>query len=527
MKQATEKSSPPAELIASLLKAEIFPHPVNELQLIETHISWVILTGPYAYKIKKPINLDFLDFSTLAQRKLYCEEELRLNRRTAPSIYLGVVAITGSASQPQLQDDGDGEAIEYAVKMRQFPQEAQLDHLLEQGGLNASHIDAFARLVAGFHQQIDVAATNDDYGEPAQVMQPVEENFSQIGERRLTSEQKTLLDELQHWSKTEFQRLETRLLERKQLGFIRECHGDMHLRNLAWIDEQPVAFDGIEFNANLRWIDVISEVAFLVMDLQDRNQPELAQRFLNGYLERSGDYVGTALLPFYLVYRALVRAKVAAIRAGQDDIEEAERCSLQDEMIDYLRLAQSYTQMQGEHLIIAHGLSGSGKTTLTQPLLEQLPAIRIRSDVERKRLAGLEATERANAEPGEGIYTPQYSEQTYGCLLELASQILDAGYNVIVDATFLLKNQREMFQQLAEVKNIAFHILNFSARTETLQQRIKQRSGDASDADLEVLQKQLNSVEEFTADEKTFVIDIDTETQTAIGPHVFNSGLEY
>lgn len=527
MSQPSEMSATSAELISSLQRAELYPHPVTKLELIETHISWVILTGPYAYKIKKPVNLGFLDFSSLAQRKLYCEEELRLNRRTAPSFYLDVVTISGSASQPQLQDDGNGDAIEYAVKMRQFPQDAQLDHLLEQGGLNASHIDAFARLVAGFHQQIDVAAADDDYGEPAQVMQPVEENFSQIGERRLTAEQQSLLDELQEWSTTEFQRLETRLLERKQQGFIRECHGDMHLRNLAWIDEQPVAFDGIEFNANLRWIDVLSEVAFLVMDLQDRNQPELAQRFLNGYLERSGDYVGTALLPFYLVYRALVRAKVAAIRAGQEDIEDAERSRLQDEMTEYLRLAQRYTQMQGEHLIIARGLSGSGKTTLTQSLLEQLPAIRIRSDVERKRLAGLEATERANAEPGEGIYTPKYSEQTYGCLLELASQILDAGYNVIVDATFLQKNQREMFQQLAEVKNIAFHILNFSARTETLQQRIMKRSGDASDADLAVLQKQLDSIEGFTADEKSFVIDIDTETQTAIAPHVFNSGLEY
>lgn len=196
-------------------------------------------------------------------------------------------------------------------------------------------------------------------------------------------------------------------------------------------------------------------------------------------------------------------------------------------MTGYLQLAQSYTQTRAGHLIIARGLSGSGKTTLTQPLLEQLPAIRIRSDVERKRLAGMQANERASAQPGEGIYTSQYSEKTYNYLLELATQIIDAGYNVIVDATFLQKSQREMFQQLAEVKNIAFHILNFSARTEILQQRIKQRSGDASDADLEVLQKQLDSVEEFTADEKSFVIDIDTETQTAIGPHVFNSGLEY
>ncbi len=519
MSQSSEIPSTSAELISSLLRPEVYPHPVTDLELIETHISWVILTGPYAYKIKKPINLGFLDFSSLAQRKLFCEEELRLNRRTAPSIYLDVVPITGSVSQPQLEGDDEGELIEVAVKMRQFPQSAQLDNLLADGGLTASHMDAFAQLVAEFHQQIDVAGDELDYGDPAQVLQPVEENFSQIRQFHLKPEQQTLLDELQAWSTSEHQRLESQLAQRKQQGFIRECHGDMHLRNLAWINEQAVAFDGIEFNANLRWIDVMSEVAFLVMDLQDRQQPVLAQHFLNGYLELSGDYAGVTLLPFYLVYRALVRAKVAAIRAGQADIEDSERSRLEDEMTTYLRLAQRYTQTEAGHLIIACGLSGSGKTTLTQPLLEQLPAIRIRSDVERKRLAGLQATERASAEPGEGIYTQQNSERTYAYLLGLASQILDAGYNVIVDATFLQQNQRQTFRQLAEVKNVAFHILNFSAPTETLQQRIMQRSRqrtvDASDADLAVLQKQLQAIESFSTEEIPFVIEVDTETQIA------------
>ncbi|MFO7602679.1 MAG: AAA family ATPase [Gammaproteobacteria bacterium] len=507
------------ELISSLLRAERYPHPVTALELIETHISWVILTGPYAYKIKKPLNLGFLDFSSLAQRKFYCEEELRLNRRTAASIYLQVVPITGSAAQPQW--DGSGAIIEYAVKMRQFAQSAQLDRLLARGGLSTAHMDAFARLVAEFHEHIAVAGAELDYGEPEQVLQPIEENFTQIRQCRPTTEQQPLLDELQDWSVAEYRRRRMFLAQRKQQGFIRECHGDMHLRNLAWIDDQPVAFDGIEFNANLRWIDVMSEVAFLVMDLQDRQQPALAQRFLNGYLERSGDYAGITLLPFYLVYRALVRAKVAAIRVGQAGLGPTERSSLEREMTAYLRLAQTYTQKEAGRLIIARGLSGSGKTTLTQSLLETLPAIRIRSDVERKRLAGLLATERAAAAPGEGIYTQEYSDRTYAYLLERATEILDAGYNVIVDATFLQQGQRERFRQLAAVKNLAFHILNFSARTETLQQRIRQRSGDASDADLTVLQKQLHSIEAFTPGEMPFVIDIDTETQTAISPDVF------
>ena len=523
MNQSTDSLSTSAQLISSLLREEIYPHPVTKLELIETHISWVILTGPYAYKLKKPINLGFLDFSLLAQRKFYCEEELRLNRRTAPNIYLQTVAITGSATQPQLE--GEGEAIEYAVKMRQFEQAAQLDNLLADGGLAGPHMDAFAQLVAEFHQQIEVAGADLEYGDAEHVWQPAGQNFTQLRECQLSSEQLQLLDELQHWSVAEYQRLKTLLAQRKQQGFIRECHGDMHLRNLAWIDDQAVAFDGIEFNANLRWIDVMSEVAFLVMDLHDRQQAKLAQRFLNGYLERSGDYAGVSLLPFYLVYRALVRAKVAAIRAGQADLEPGVRDCLEGEITNYLQLARRYTQTVAGRLIIAHGLSGSGKTTLTQPLLEQLPAIRIRSDVERKRLAGLQATERASAAPGEGIYTAENSERTYDYLLQLASQILDAGYNVIVDATFLKQNQREKFRQLAMDKRATFQILNFCAPTEVLQQRILQRSrqrvGDASDADLSVLQKQLDSVETFTADELPFVVVIDTEAQTPLSSDMF------
>jgi aminoglycoside phosphotransferase family enzyme len=437
-------------VITALMDPGLYHHPVEELQLIETHISWVILTGPYVYKIKKPVNLGFLDFSTLEKRRFYCEEELRLNQRLAPEIYLAVVPITGTTEQPQIA--GRGEAIEYAVKMVQFPQRAQLDRVLSRDGLEPQYMDVLASLVADFHQRIEVAGADSEYGDPEHVYQPVAENFAQIRERISKEKYRKLVDDIEQWSKSAFASLRSVLQQRKSAGFIRECHGDMHLRNIAWVNDQPVIFDCIEFNPNLRWIDVISEVAFLVMDLQDRQQAQLAQRFLNSYLEYSGDYAGVRVLCFYLVYRAMVRAKVEAIRAQQKGISKKEQTEAETGFFTYLELAQHYTRIDAPRLLITHGLSASGKSTLTQPLLEYLPAIRIRSDVERKRLFGIKADENRQADNKEGIYTPEATQTTYKKLIKLAEEIIDAGYSVIVDATFLKQDQRQPFQQLAGAK---------------------------------------------------------------------------
>ncbi len=503
-----DRASPPP-LIRALLQPERYDHAVACCQLIETHISWVILTGDYAYKIKKPVDLGFLDFSTLERRRFFCEEEIRLNRRLAPGIYLEVVSINGTAQDPVI--DSEGNAIEYAVKMVQFAQETQLDRMLDNGVLEAKHMDAFAHLIADFHCKIEAATTQDDYGTPARVWQPMAENFSQIRERTDDTRYLEALAGLERWSRSVFEALEPVLVQRKADGFIRECHGDMHLRNLAWIDNSPVAFDGIEFNPGLRWIDVISEIAFLVMDLQDRRQPELAQRFLNGYLELSGDYAGLKLLPLYLVYRALVRAKVCAIRLVQGEPDKRERAGLEAEFSRYLSLAQSYTRSASPRLLITRGLSGSGKSTLSRPLLEILPAIRIRSDVERKRLYGMTALESGRAAPTEGIYSAEATARTYERLRELASTVLDAGYTVIVDATFLQRSQREPFECLARERGVGYAILEFIASEQTLRHRLRQRRGDASDADLAVLEHQLMKFEPLADEERRHCVKIDTE----------------
>lgn len=503
------RKKPLPALITSLMKPEAHDHTVKKCELIETHASWVILTGTIAYKIKKPVDLGFLDFSTLSKRRVCCEEELRLNRRLAPEIYLGLAPIFGPAEQPKWT--GSGKIIEYAVKMTQFPQDAQLDRALAIGNLQPRHIDIFARLIACFHQQIPVAGTDSRYGTPNHIRKSIQENFHQIRKHIPEEEMLKPLAELEHWTQTGLNAMEPVFVRRKSKGHVRECHGDLHLRNLAWINDAPVVFDCIEFNPGLRWIDVISDTAFLVMDLQDRLQPRLAQRFLNLYLEHTGDYCGLCVLPFYLTYRALVRAKVNAILAKQPGVNKKLRSEAEKDFFDYLQLAKRYTKPAGVQLILTHGMSASGKSTLTQLLLEHLEAIRIRSDVERKRRFGMNPEDSGHALIGKGIYTDEVTEWTYSQLVKLADQILDSGYSVIVDATFLKIDQRQQFQRLAAAKQARFRILKCTASPETLRRRIVERKKNASDADLDVLEHQIRSLQPLSESEMPYALEIDTE----------------
>ncbi len=501
--------------IARMLDPDAYDHPVDRIELIETHISWVLLTGTYAYKIKKPVDFGFLDFSTLEKRQNFCEQELRLNRRLAPAIYLDVVSISGSFERPKIS--AGGEALEYSVKMQQFPQSAQLDHRLESGELKLEHMDAIAVMVAEFHQSVDVADASMDYGSNTAVFHPVVENFIQINQHSDTRAYQTPLATLKQWSENEFARLESVFAQRKHDGFIRECHGDMHLRNMLWLDDiGPVAFDCIEFNPALRWIDVISEVAFLVMDLQDRRQQQLANRFLNSYLDVTGDYAGLSLMSFYLCYRALVRAKVDVLRLDQKNVSLQEKAGIIAEFESYLELASGYTQKSLPKLILMRGVSASGKSTVSRKLVDTLGAIRIRSDVERKRMFGIATTEDAASKIDSGIYTQQASQQTYAKLVELATHIIVAGYSAIVDAAFLKPEQLLPFQVFAENSGIVCIIIETTAPVDVLRERIAQRKGDASDAGLAVLEHQLADWQPLDESETDSVISLDTTDPMAM-----------
>jgi hypothetical protein len=504
---------PGATLIAKLQNAALYDHPVRHFEVIETHISWVLLTGPYAYKIKKPVNLGFLDFSTLDRRHHYCAEELRLNQRLAPELYLAVVPITGSVSQPVL--GGTGPVIEYAVKMREFAQSAQLDRALARGELHGEHIVRLARSVAEFHARAAVAGADSPFGDAAAVWQPAGENFEQIRSHIDTEPDHGLLDKLQAWSVQTHARLTTEWQERKQAGFIRECHGDMHLGNMALIDDTILIFDCLEFNERLRWIDVMSEAAFVTMDLYDRGRPGLAHRFLNDYLQHSGDYRGLRVLRFYQVYRALVRAKVACLRLAQPGLSVAERDETRRHYRRYLQLADHYTQSTPTPLIITHGLSGSGKTTVSDALLESSGAIRIRSDVERKRLFGLSVEARSGSAIAADLYSPEAGIRTYRHLAETAQTVIAAGFPVIVDAAFLKRQQREQFRRLADELQVPFVIFHCEAPAALLRQRIRDRQAqgrDPSEATLQVLEHQLHSQDPLRPEEAKNIFTINAAT---------------
>jgi len=491
--------------ISNMLKADVFNHPVSKLELIETHISWVILTGKFAYKIKKPVDFGFLNFSTLDNRREFCEQELHLNQRLAPSIYLEVVTITGTSEK--LLISGKGTALEYAVKMTQFPQTALLDFKLSAGELSTEQFSSIARMVAEFHQKTKVANASMEYGNADLVYNPVTENFDQIYQKIDDKSYSETLNKLKIWCKSEFQKLKAIFLQRKSNGFIRECHGDMHLSNMLWLADRPMAFDCIEFNPSLRWIDVMSEVAFLVMDLQAREQPQLANHFLNKYLEITGDYAGISVLPFYLCYRALVRAKVNAL-----SLNSTNTTSTMHSFENYLNLASFYSQQSAVKLIIMRGLSASGKSTISQQVMDKLGAIRIRSDVERKRLFENSLTTDINkldkkSKINSGLYSAQASQQTYKKLAQLATQVISAGYSVIIDAAFLKYNQREVFQLLAKELSVPFVILEVTAAPEILRKRIKSRKNDASDADLSVLEHQLSTYQALNPDEIALTIN--------------------
>lgn len=508
-------------LIGSLMRPDVFDHPTDTITCIETHISWVILAGDYAYKIKKACNLGFLDFSTLKKRRHFCNEEVRLNRRLAAPLYIGVIPLTGEPEQPVLRGSGgSGTIIEYAIKMIRFPQQAQLDHMLTHGKLENRHIDAYAQMVADFHCAAAPASEETAFGDPTHVDHAIAQVFSQLRRQPEATRYTAVINDLEDWCASAFKTLTPLFEHRKHGGFIRECHGDMHLRNLVWFNERPLAFDCLEFDPDLRWIDVLSEVAFLVMDLDYRGQHRLAYRFLNAYLERTGDYTGIPILRFYLVYRALVRAMVDAIRAAQPGISPTKRKEAAQAFCSYLELAQSYCRPAIPPLMITHGLSGSGKSTLSQLLLEQLGALRIRSDVERKRIFGRLGGLNTNLNVHADVHHPDNAQQlysraantrTYVALKQRAEKVLEGCFPVIIDAVFLHHEERVEFRTLALRMQVPFIILVFTASADTLRQRIRERKNDVSDADLAVLEMQLGALKPLQDAELPHHIIIDTE----------------
>lgn len=502
-------------LVAALRDPAVYPHRVDAVEVIETHISTVLLAGEYAYKLKKPVDLGFVDFSLLAQRRHFCEEEIRLNRRTAPTLYLDVVPIARSRTGASLRIGGDGTVIDYAVRMRRFACDARLDQMAQLGTMDAPLIDQLAKVIAAFHMRCDPAPSDRTFGAPNEIRRWTMDNLRELQRLTPSSSERQRIEHVARWTEGEFARRAPVFAERRAAGFVRECHGDLHLGNLVLIEGQPALFDCIEFNPQLRFIDVMSDVGFTWMDLIDHGLPRLAWRLLNGYLEATGDYAGLSTLRFYAVYRALVRAKVALIRGGQPGTPSAEREIDEHACARYLSVAENLTQEPRRRMVLTSGVTGSGKTTVSQHLLELLGAVRVRSDVERKRLAGVAATDHGLIGIDSGLYDAATKRHTHEQLTRAATLIIDAGFPAIVDATFLRRADRAMFRELAERLGARPTIVFCEAADETLRARVAARIArgtDASDATLEVLAHQLGLFEAPAGDEKALVLLIDTDT---------------
>lgn len=497
------------------LRSSLEAHEGHPVRLVETHISWVLLADSLAYKLKKPVRLPFLDFTTLAARRRFCEEELRLNRRLAPSLYLDVVDVCDSPEGPRF--GGVGRVLDAAVRMRRFPDGALWSEKLAAATLAPRHIDAMAQRLSDFHRDAAVAPPGSAFGSAAAYERVTRRLIEAVDAWRTETASPDMdIDwpALRVWLGEQRQALAPLWTARLRDGRVRECHGDLHLANVLQLGDETTAFDGIEFNDELRWIDVLNDIAFLAMDLLAHGQRALAFRFINAYLEASGDYDGLPALRFYMVCRALVRAQVTAIGEGQG-VHSAARCGA----ADYLALAAALSRSADARLAITHGLPGSGKSFVSQRVIEEVGAIRVRSDVERKRLFGLGALQSSRDRVSGGIYDKGTTERTYARLHAVAHVALGAGWPIVVDAAFLRRPERAQFAALGAALAVPFSIFDCRAALPLLRQRLEQRhasGADPSEADVAVLERLTGADEPL--DERASAVAIVVDAAQPVPP---------
>ncbi len=482
-----------------------YPHPVKEpIELIQTHVSYVLLTGDYAYKLKKPVNFGFLDFSTLDLRQHFCHEELRLNQRGAAELYLEVLPITKTGDGYEL--NGSGEPAEYTLKMRQFPQEALLIDMFEQGKLTGTQMEELGRVVAKYHAKSE---TNDyirTFGEIAQIRAAIDENYEQTSKYIGGPQTQSQYEETKQFTDNFFGDREELFASRRENNYIRECHGDLHLRNICLWQDRILLFDCIEFNEPFRFVDVMYDVAFAVMDLEARGRKDLGNAFLNTYVEQTGDWEGLQLLPLYLSRQAYVRAKVTSFLLDDPSIPQADKDAALNAAAGYYKLAWEYTKPKTGRLILMSGLSGSGKTTVARHLARQSGAIHLRSDAVRKHLGGVPLEQKGGAD----LYTTGMTQKTYGRLLELGVKLAQQGFTAILDAKYERQELRQAAIAEAKTHNVPLQICHCTAPEAVLRDRLNRRTGDIADATADLLASQQAASETFTDDEQAYVTTVDT-----------------
>jgi uncharacterized protein len=501
------------DLIQQMLQPGFYPHRVTEpLHLIQTHASFVLLTGEYTYKIKKPVNFGFLDYSTLEKRQHFCTQELMMNRRTAPEIYLEVVPIIQKGDRYQLgsnlQSLNPGETpVEYTLKMREFSQDSLFLSLLERGQITERLMEELGREVAKFHSTTISNNYIRKFGEVSQIREAIDNNYL-ISQKYIGGPQTQIqYQETKNYTDLFFEQNQELFDSRIANNKIRECHGDLHLRNIALWQDKILLFDCIEFNESFRFVDVMYDVAFTVMDLESRGHQELGNTFLNTYIEQTGDWEGLQLLPLYLSRQAYVRAKVTSLMLDDAAISTTEKVEISQTAAHYYQLAWEYTKPRRGKLTLMSGLSGSGKSTVARYVARRTGAIQIRSDAVRKHLGEIPLNQRGEQD----LYSPEMTAKTYSRLLELGIILAQRGWNVILDAKFDRQNLRTTAINMAQSRNLPLQIVYCTAPIEVLRSRLEQRQGDIADATAELLSSQQAAFEPFTESEKTYVKIVDTE----------------
>ncbi|MGD1854357.1 MAG: AAA family ATPase [Leptolyngbyaceae cyanobacterium] len=494
-------------IIQYMLRPSFYPHwTQGTIELVQTHTAYVLLTGNYAYKVKKPVNYGFLNYSTLTARKHYVEEELRLNQRTAQEIYLAAVPIYKKENIFSLL--ANGEPVEYAVKMNQFPAGSLFSDLLNREQLTLDLMRSLAHQVADFHNRAAVNERIQSFGTIKQIRLAFDENYAQslayIGRGQTQQQLQETQDYTDHAFTEWKDRFQTRILHNK----IRECHGDLHLRNICLWQNRIFLFDCIEFNEAFRYVDTMYDVAFIVMDCDARGHSDLGNVFLNTYLEDTGDWEGLDVLPLYLSRQAYVRAKVTSFLLDDASITADQAQTKQAQAQAYYTLAWRYTQPKAGQLILMSGLSGSGKSTVAQRLARLIGAVYIRSDAVRKHLAGIPLQRKGDT----SLYTPAMTQKTYARLCNLGVRLAKLGYIVILDAKYDRIGTRQIVLNQAKADNIPVSILVCKAPLAILRQRLQERTGDIADATAELLIRQQTTAEALTDEEISFATYLDTTT---------------
>lgn len=501
-----------AEHLQALLAPAAYPEPTTGVRLIQTHVSYIFITDSFVYKIKKPVDFGFLNFSTLDRRRFYCNEEVRLNRRLSPDIYLGVVEVRESADGVAF--DADGNVIDYAVKMRRLPADRMLDRVLAEGALTDGDVRAIAGTIGRFHLDADRTPEIAAFGGTDMLLRNWEENFQQATPFVGDTVDRCDLDLIRTWVAATVAEKADLFAARQAEGFIRDCDGDLHMENIC-LAERIYIFDCIEFNDRFRFIDTAADLAFLLMDLEYHGELRYAKLLLDEYLAVTGDRSAAGVLDFYLVYRAFIRGKVESFRLRDPQVPEPERREARERAARYFRLARGYVLRRRlpPTLIITCGAMGSGKSTVADALAFELGLDLLSSDRVRKELAGVPATLHRQEGYGEGLYSAKASEATYAELLARAEQVLAGGRSLIVDATFRHSDERDRFRRLAADRQVSFAVIATICPEELARERLEARQtepGTVSDGRWELYHRQMADFEPLAATERGTVISCDT-----------------